>query len=340
MYQDYLQWLQENGSSVSSVITDLQNATSSRISSESRSSELRFSSSSSSSFVLSVSSSSVTMLPASSISSEQRSQDSSTVIEPVIVPESFQEALGCFTDGGDWTVDRDLCAESQNQINFIREQAEKESRPDAVPPEQTEDDGTLEIRISERFEDEAIRSRRRSELISVIQEARTKIESLVGREGISEETKTYFVQSAQWFSDAQEYFSSDERSDLDISRMITATQETLSNVTTLVQNERIVPTGNANITSIVERTERLLKKFFQSFTEIGQTGEPLDQTAVDSFIEAQTRFDSLKAPCLERNEGCENIDAVLELLSKAKRFLEEGFEKHPDARAKVEAMFP
>lgn len=330
MYKDYLHWLENQGSSLSSVMGDLHNAASSVTSSEIRSSEGTSSSSSNSSVESS----------ASSMSGETRSESSASTSETTSSPEAVKDELGCFTENSIWTTDRELCAEIEKQADLIREQAEKENRLDAVPPKQSEDDATLEVRISERFNDDAIRTRRRSELLNVIQEARTKIENLVNKEGISNGTKAYFIQSVQWFGDAQEYFSSDERSDLDISRMVTATQDTLTNVTTLLQNEHIVPTGNANIVSIVERTERLLKKFYQSFAEIAQTGEPLDQTAVASYAEAQSRFDSLKGPCVERNEGCEHIDTVLELLSKAKRFLEEGFAKYPDVRARVEAVFP
>ena len=106
-----------------------------------------------------------------------------------------------------------------------------------------------------------------------------------------------------------------------------------------MQQKLNLPSTRPDINPIVDKTDRLVRKFRESFIVLAQAKVALDRDALEKYVEAANLFANVKTLCLEDSNQCTRINDVLDILKVVQDPLQEQLEDNPEVFKKIQEMF-
>ncbi|MBT5237487.1 MAG: hypothetical protein HOG89_04450 [Candidatus Peribacter sp.] len=153
------------------------------------------------------------------------------------------------------------------------------------------------------------------------------------------EVQQYFEASITWLDRGMTYFSTGDRTLEEIQQMAEPVRELVEQASALVQQKLNLPSTRPDINPIVDKTDRLVRKFRESFIVLAQAKVALDRDALEKYVEAANLFANVKTLCLEDSNQCTRINDVLDILKVVQDPLQEQLEDNPEVFKKIQEMF-
>lgn len=256
--------------------------------------------------------------------------------------ESEDSDLGCFDADGNWSADRDDC--DKDQVQHMQGQAiiVEEEVIEVAPPPVVEFQFVPEEEVRQRIEQKILGDRmaeqKRQRLLNAMDQARLRLETLHGIGAHDEESELYITDSLKWLDQGIHYFSQPRKLD-EVEQMIGPVREVIEQVKEMVIQKQYPQANLPEIAPILDKTERLLSKFRESFVALVQGGVQLDQGALQAYVDAANMFEDAKTACLTNNTECYRIGDVLEILKQAKEPVQVQLEANPEIYDSLKSRF-
>ena len=249
----------------------------------------------------------------------------------------MQGFMGCFNSSGMWTSNRSECDE--NQRKHLKEQIveiDQNIRQKVKPvPVQTIPEEQVREEIRENLLGDNITEEHRKKLLSVLEEAKTRM-TLLSKQELAPEVTDYLKRAIEWLDQGVVYFSSGVNAPEEIRLMNQPVRDLMKQVGDLIASQKQLPKELPKIDPIVEKTELLVNKFRNAFVLLAQNGIGLDQTSLQAYVDAAQHFAEVKPACVDRGLNCGDLNQVLEKLKLARPWLEDQLNAHPDIAKKVQ----
>ncbi len=252
-------------------------------------------------------------------------QKDATNASQTVREEKKSADLYCFDSAGNLVKDRSKCYSDQKKL----------IRSDEARVEEVE----ARNEIRKIFLGEDIAERRRAELLSSIELARTRIRALIEGGRYAGTVTEYLKQSIDWLDRGFTYFSEQPRSLDEIQQMVTPLQKLLSQISDLIFRSENLPAERKEITPILAKTERILLKFREAFIALVQGGVELDPYAFELFMKANSLFAEVGSTCVVDQLSCNRLGDVLEILKLVQEPLQADLILHPAILQKLEEKF-
>lgn len=263
---------------------------------------------------------------------EQLQEQGTTVIDVETEPETETEteepesALVCFDAAGNLVSDRQECAPDQEK--FV-----------GVETTVSDDDARKELR-KQLLGDNAAEVRSMT-LIATMEHAKERLQKLLETYDHREEVRTYLQDGIAWLDRGIAYFAAEQRSLDEVQQMVPPVKQLLAQAADIVQAESGLPdvVTAGDVTPILQKVERLLLKFRESFIALAQGGIELNKDALEKYVEAAEEFNAIANTCSVTGERCSEVHNVLELLKVAQGPLQDSLGKNPEIYQKVQEKF-
>lgn len=237
--------------------------------------------------------------------------------------EAPESELLCYDTAGVLTDDRQLCDTKQSQF-FTTESV---------------DDETAQVALLKKFKGDNVAESHRADLISTMQSARVRLNTLLASDNHEDDVTKYLGESIAWFDRGITYFSEGPKSSEEVQQMVLPVKQLLVQAKNLIQQEKALPAEPVEIAPIVVKTERLLLKFRESFVALARGGVELDQDALTAYVDAAGQFVEIRSACAANAMECGRLNSVLELLKTVQGPIQEAFGENPEIYEAVQAKF-
>ena len=244
--------------------------------------------------------------------------------DETIAETGNDDGLHCFDSAGNIVNDRSRCDRGQEQYLFHRQDISDEE---------------VRTELSRKLLGDNTTEEKRMHLLASLESARSRIDKMSASGNYDGEVQQYFEASIAWLDRGIMYFSTGDRTLEEIQQMAEPVRQLVEQASALVQQKLNLPSTRPDINPIVDKTERLVRKFRESFIALAQAKVALDRDALEKYVEAANLFANVKTLCLEDSEQCTRINDVLNILKKVQGPLQEQLEDNPEVFKKIQEMF-
>jgi len=237
--------------------------------------------------------------------------------------EAPESELLCYDTAGVLTDDRQLCDTDQGQFLTT----------------ESVDDETAQVALLKKFKGDNVAESHRADLISTMQSARVRLNTLLASDNHEDDVTKYLGESIAWLDRGITYFSEGPKSSEEVQQMVLPVKQLLVQAKDLIQQEKALPAERVEIAPIVVKTERLLLKFRESFVALARGGVELDQDALTAYVDAAGQFVEIRSACAANAMECGRLNSVLELLKTVQGPIQKAFGENPEIYEAVQAKF-